>query len=94
MEAMSTRRTADIALAVRLLPYTPALSPVKAPDTYSSDGTKRTLTTVLAQIAEQGDDPHAMMDRVRTLVLETVVALQSEIILRRNQKKRRAVAAA
>ena len=41
MEAMSTRRTADIAMAVRQLPYTPALSPVKAPDTYSSDGTKR-----------------------------------------------------
>ena len=58
-------------------------SSILDPDpTARSDGTKRTLTSVLKEMQELGEDVDAMMRKIQALIVQTSAALQSEIILR------------
>ena len=47
-----------------------------------SDGTKRTLTSVLSEMKDLGENVEQMMNDIQHLIVQTSAALQSEIILR------------
>ena len=47
-----------------------------------SEGTKRTLTSVLREMRDMGEDVDQMMEDIKHLIVQTSAALQSDIILR------------
>ena len=51
-----------------------------------SDGTKRTLTSVLAEMKDLDEDVDQMMNDIQHLIIQASAALQSEIILRNGKR--------